>query len=184
MEGGFPAESSGQTLTDLVAEGLFDADLAAHLDRVGAMPRDRTLYTHQRDAVVETSRESADGGRPALVVTAGTGAGKTECFLLPLLHDLFRHNADGDGMRCLILYPMNALVNDQVGRLYDWLKGQSRVTLFNFTSETPEDARAADFDKSEMWEACRMRTRQEAPDWRLTRGRKMRMDLSAPNPTS
>ena len=39
---------------------------------------------------------------------------------------------------------MNALVNDQVDRLYNWLHGQSRVTLFHFTSETPQDRRSAD----------------------------------------
>jgi hypothetical protein len=41
-------------------------------------------------------------------------------------------------MRCLILYPMNALVNDQVERARGWLRGQGKVRLFHFTSETPE----------------------------------------------
>ena len=38
---------------------------------------------------------------------------------------------------------MNALVNDQVQRLYGWMKGQEQVTLFHFTGETPEDGDAA-----------------------------------------
>ena len=37
---------------------------------------------------------------------------------------------------------MNALVNDQVDRLYRWLAGEEQVTLLHFTSETPEDDRA------------------------------------------
>ena len=58
-----------------------------------------------------------------LVVATGTGSGKTECFLLPLLaamHQEASHRPDSyrrRGMRALILYPMNALVNDQVARL-------------------------------------------------------------------
>lgn len=65
-------------------------------------------------------------------------------------------------MRCLLLYPMNALVNDQVDRLHGWLRGQDGVTLFHFTSETPEDGRAATRDGVPLFDASRFRTRQEA----------------------
>ena len=57
---------------------------------------------------------------------------------------------------------MNALVNDQVDRLYDWLQGQDAVTLFHFTSETPEDKTAANRLGIGRWDACRMRTRRQA----------------------
>jgi Lhr-like helicase len=57
-------------------------------------------------------------------VTAGTGAGKTESFLLPILSDLFRASRKPAerGVRAIFLYPMNALVNDQVERLSSWLE--------------------------------------------------------------
>ena len=57
---------------------------------------------------------------------------------------------------------MNALVNDQVDRLYKWLEGQDRIRLFNFTSETPEDIKAANRAGIPKWDSCRVRTRQEA----------------------
>ena len=57
---------------------------------------------------------------------------------------------------------MNALVNDQVDRLYEWMKGQDRVTLFHFTSETPENNYWANREGVPEWESCRMRTRQQA----------------------
>ena len=160
VEGAFPAQSTTDKLSDL--SQVFCPELAHHLAKVEAMPADRTLYTHQVEAIRAAINTSSDGGRPALVVTAGTGTGKTESFLLPLLNDLYSHEVGDQGIRCLILYPMNALVNDQADRLYGWLKGQRRVTLFHFTSETPEDADAAERLGVPRWAQCRMRTRQEA----------------------
>lgn len=57
-----------------------------------------------------------------LVVTTGTGSGKTETFLLPILGRLAAEASGGQtfqtrAVRALLLYPMNALVNDQLGRL-------------------------------------------------------------------
>ena len=76
-------------------------------------------YEHQAAAV----RLSLVEGK-SLMVTTGTGSGKTECFLLPILGKLAREAAatghafeDSSAMRAMVLYPMNALVNDQLGRL-------------------------------------------------------------------
>ena len=162
VEGAFPSKASPASLSDLVGNGRFDHRLRDVLHQSGAVPGDRPLYTHQLESI-EWARSSAPGERPAIVVTAGTGAGKTEAFLLPILDDLYRNpSTQRRGARCIILYPMNALVNDQVERLYGWLQGQQDVTLFHFTSETPEDHRAANNQGVPEWEPCRMRTRQQA----------------------
>lgn len=162
VEGAFPSKPSELTLGDLASAGDFSPDLRRVLDRAGAMPADRPLYTHQVKAM-QAAGEGADDERPAIVVSAGTGAGKTEAFLLPILDDLYRNPPEErNGVQCLILYPMNALVNDQVDRLYGWLKDQTRVSLFHFTSETPENWRVADIQGVPKWERCRMRTRQQA----------------------
>src|SRR5262249_4253216 len=63
----------------------------------------RKLYTHQ----VESLMRAQAGNN--LVVATGTGSGKTECFLLPILDDALRH--PGAGVRAIIVYPMNALAN-------------------------------------------------------------------------
>lgn len=162
IEGAFPAELSSESLDSLVAQGKFNNTLADYLNHEKAVPRERLLYAHQHDAILKAQESHADGTRPALVVTAGTGAGKTESFLLPVLNNLFNRPATGKGVKCIILYPMNALVNDQVDRLYDWLKEQSDVTLFHFTSETPEDRKQANDNDVPKSEPCRMRTRKEA----------------------
>jgi ATP-dependent helicase YprA (DUF1998 family) len=76
-------------------------------------------YQHQASA---TKLALVDGR--SLMVMTGTGSGKTECFLLPILGKLAREakakgNAFGQtpAIRAMVLYPMNALVNDQLGRL-------------------------------------------------------------------
>lgn len=75
------------------------------------------LYDHQSRALESFFREGKD-----LVVTSGTGSGKTEIFLYSILGKLALEGARGNssavrGVRALILYPMNALVSDQLARL-------------------------------------------------------------------
>lgn len=85
-------------------------------------------YTHQAEALELTARDGL-----SLAITTGTGSGKTESFLLPMLAKLASeaaHNPksfETPAVRALILYPMNALVNDQLGRLR-LLLGDPRVT--------------------------------------------------------
>ncbi len=104
----------------------------------------RALYSHQERALAQAWDPS---GRPeSLIIATGTGSGKTEAFLLPILSDILREASsewtsstagalgcgrlDGDAWRhgrvgetrdaacrAIVLYPMNALVNDQVARL-------------------------------------------------------------------
>ena len=126
-------------------------------------PVDRELYRHQWEAIKFEAESRSAGTRPGLVITAGTGAG-TESFLLPVLNQLFSElrTSGQKGIRAIVLYPMNALVNDQVQRIHGWLKGQSEVTLFHFTSETPEDDQKADRDNYPRFDSSRRRSRQEA----------------------
>ena len=173
IEGAFPSASSGKTLGELANEGIFNGELCGILEKTGAFSGDRILYKHQeeslRSSIVEPSSD-----KPAILVSAGTGAGKTECFLLPLLNLLSKEKAEADnGVQAIILYPMNALVNDQVDRLYNWLKPQEEITLFHFTGESPEDKRKADGDGVPLWDSCRMRTRQEARGWEDHSGKKL-----------
>ncbi len=163
VEAIFPSASSGLSLRDLLQTGLISAELATQLELTDGVPLDRPLYAHQY-AVIEAEAETVGGSRPAIVVTAGTGAGKTEAFLLPVLNALFREKRkpDESGVRAIILYPMNALVNDQVERLHKWLAGQDQVTLFHFTGETPEDEAAARKEAYPRFDKSRRRTRAEA----------------------
>lgn len=174
VEGAFPFLTSDSTLDDLVRSDEVSGELVDQLARVGAFPRDLPLYSHQLAAIRAARGVAPDGGRPSVVVSSPTGSGKTEAFLLPLLSRLFERPREpgAGGVRAILLYPLNALVNDQVERMYGWLHGQERVRLFHFTSETPEDARTANKRGWPRYDACRFRTRRHARGIEDAEGRK------------
>jgi ATP-dependent helicase YprA (DUF1998 family) len=154
----FPAESSGYTLANMPG---ISSSLVDQLRRTDAMPPDRKLYLHQAEALSAEIESRPNGVRPALIVTAPTGAGKTEAFLLPMLNDLFaRPRQEGErGVRAILLYPLNALVNDQVERLFTWLHGQNKVTFVHYTGETPRESAG---EMEAQRDPCRLLTRLEA----------------------
>jgi len=107
-----------------------------------AVQGDRPLYQHQEEAI-----QRVFDGRNVIVAT-GTGSGKTEAFLYPILIHLYQEFQAGklsSDVRALILYPMNALANDQRERLGEICKrldeGNSpfRFTFGQYIGETPED---------------------------------------------
>ena len=139
VEGAFANQTSGPSLRQRVEAEQFSPILCDLIHRNGGFGQDwqpRSIQSASMDAALEGYRSDA---KPSVVVTAGTGAGKTEAFLLPMLNEIFTHPPEPDqGVSAIILYPMNALVKDQVDRLHGWLEGQNHVRLFSFTSATPE----------------------------------------------
>ncbi|RKQ90891.1 ATP-dependent helicase YprA (DUF1998 family) [Solirubrobacter pauli] len=108
-----------------------------------------TPYGHQAAAFARLS--SLDVGpaksrpRPTLITT-GTGSGKTEAFLYPILDHVLRARRRGvTGTKALLLYPMNALANDQAQRLAALISGSeslSGVTAAIYTGEQSKPARS------------------------------------------
>ena len=119
---------------------LLHPDLVSALDGASAerMPRDRFPYAHQ----VAAWRAAAAG--KSCLVTSGTGSGKTECFMVPMLDDLAREAASGrsSGVRAIIVYPLNALIELQRERLAAWTDGlNGGVTFALYNGLTPESPR-------------------------------------------
>lgn len=123
--------------------------LASASEGLGRVIHD-PAYTHQVRAI-----ESSLVARRNLVIMTGTGSGKTESFLLPILGKLAREASERPtvfgqqhAMRALVLYPMNALVNDQLGRMRAMFGDPRLAQLFagwagrparfaRYTSRTP-----------------------------------------------
>ena len=156
VEGVLPPKA-GESLQALADADLFDQELLNHLCDSGAWGG-WNLHDHQERAV----RAAAADPSGTVLVSAGTGAGKTESFLLPLVNRLWCTQRRGPGIRALILYPMNALVRDQMDRLDKWLGGQSKLSYFHFTSETPENEREADKLGISTQHGNRIRSREAA----------------------
>lgn len=107
------------------------------------LPVDAPLYTHQAAALKKLCAEERN-----IVVSSGTGSGKTECFLIPILNDLLVDPTPG--VRALLIYPLNALVNDQLDRLRVLLRG-TNITFGRYTSELEEKAERARKQMEKEW---------------------------------
>ena len=130
-----PPFRRGRSLADLVRDRAVSPGFRALAG--DALPFERPLYLHQDRAV-----EKVVGDGRNLVVATGTGSGKTESFLIPILDHLLREQDAGTlarpGVRALLLYPMNALANDQQKRLRHLLAGVPAIRYGRYTGETQE----------------------------------------------
>ncbi len=79
-------------------------------------------YVHQQRAF---ERLTGEDGHSTLIAT-GTGSGKTECFLYPILEYCYRHRGE-KGIKALIIYPMNALASDQAKRIAELVDGSNEL---------------------------------------------------------
>jgi DEAD/DEAH box helicase domain-containing protein len=150
---GGPAGAEGSVLSEPFIEGAFP--WLPHAGGWEGLPEGllhpRTLevlrqvsrppYQHQLEAWRHLCRDEP----ASTIVSSGTGSGKTECFLTPILDRLVRQSGGGgtklEGVRALMLYPLNALISSQEERLSKWFEpfgGSLRYALYN--GETPEDA--------------------------------------------
>ncbi|MDI9467786.1 MAG: DEAD/DEAH box helicase [Bacillota bacterium] len=127
-----PEFARGKTISEMVDTGV----LSKSLLKLSAISPEMILYKHQEEAITKLLVK-----RRNLVVATGTGSGKTEAFLLPIVSDLlqeYEQGSLGPGVRALLLYPMNALANDQVKRLRNLLKDCPQITFGRYIGETLE----------------------------------------------
>ncbi|MGE3726441.1 MAG: DEAD/DEAH box helicase [Candidatus Sericytochromatia bacterium] len=113
---------------------------AAKLEK--ALPLDRPLYLHQQNALYQLAQNKN------VVVATGTGSGKTESFLFPIINHLLKERANNGGIlspgvRAMLIYPMNALANDQIKRLRELLPPETGITFGRYTGQTEEIRKSA-----------------------------------------
>ena len=117
----------GARVDDLITEGIFHPAMKA------VIPKEHpTVYGHQEEAI-----RHIYSGQTTLVST-GTGSGKTECFLYPIISQCFKLRDQGvpEGIVAVIVYPMNALAEDQLGRLRELLAGTG-ISFGMYVGKTP-----------------------------------------------
>ncbi|MES3036189.1 MAG: DEAD/DEAH box helicase [Gemmatimonadota bacterium] len=122
---------TGASVDALVKEGVFHAHMRQRI------PAEITnLYGHQEDAV------RAIRASKATLVSTGTGSGKTECFLYPVVSRCLelRDAGEPSGISAVLVYPMNALAEDQLTRLRGLLAGTG-ISFGMYVGKTPENER-------------------------------------------
>ena len=105
-----PTFRSGGTIDDLVAEGVLHEE-CSRIFRTAKSDTDHLgkpllLHRRQREAILQATE-----GR-SCVLTTGAGSGKSLAYIVPIVDHVLRRGSD-QGIRAIVVYPMNALANSQ-----------------------------------------------------------------------
>lgn len=141
-----PGKSLREMMDNEVISSLFGELEGSVPDREKELQLNRPLYLHQETAVRMACQEQN------LVITTGTSSGKTECFIIPIINHLLREKEQRpltSGVRAILVYPMNALANDQMKRLRSLLKSCPDITfgVYNSSTKQRESEGIADYVK-------------------------------------
>lgn len=169
FEATFAWKSSSKTFRKLGEEGLFSREaLAAFGDKYATVHP----YRHQLEAfslLLERERHNS------VILSSGTGSGKTECFMMPLIEDLAREcrgsSQKRQGVRALFLYPLNALIESQKQRLRAWtqpFEGRFKFCLYNGDLIEKDRPRGAALKSSEEVISRQEMREEYVPDMLLT----------------
>lgn len=137
-----PAFAPGPPTHELIAEGLLH-ERCGDIFRIKPTPDTDhgplRFHTHQVEGI-----RAARAGRP-YVLTTGTGSGKSLSYIVPIVDHVLRRGS-GQGIQAIVVYPMNALANSQLGELEKYLchgmpGGKPPVTFARYTGQEREDDR-------------------------------------------
>lgn len=141
-------------------------------------------YEHQYQCWKTLSSRTLDQKVKSIVVTTGTGSGKTECFMLPLIADLSRRRKEKGlnlhSIQAIFLYPLNALMEDQKERLQEYINGTG-LTFAVYNGNLPETDDLKDTSLHQRIEA----EKAKYPSIITTRSemRREKVDIILTNPT-
>ena len=140
-----PSFEPGETIEQLVTEGILHQEClrifrkGKSSGQGGAEGSSLTLHRHQAEAV----KIAAQGHN--YVLTTGTGSGKSLSYIIPIVDHVLRRGS-GRGIQAIIVYPMNALANSQMGELEKFLcwgypDNNGPVTYARYTGQDDENRR-------------------------------------------
>lgn len=135
-----PDFEKGSSIEQLVSDGILSDQWKGMSEKAPGVWR-RPLHRHQQAAI---------GRDDNYIVATGTGSGKTESFLFPLIDDLMRHRKEKPGVKAILVYPLNALATDQMFRIARLLFNElddPGITLGRFTGQTTPGASRAEIER-------------------------------------
>lgn len=162
-----PDFPKAQSIEDLVQSGT----LHDGFQYIDPNVYKRDLHSHQAEAIRLVTEENKN-----IVVATGTGSGKTECFLYPLVDALLKADIkDKPGIRAILVYPLNALANDQLySRVVPLIVKeleQYGLTVGRFTGQTDPRKNREQFAEEYLADSnIRKHFKDSIPDnWLLSR---------------
>ena len=139
----FPWESSRETFGEhasklkILSTSFVEALSSISVDEEQRFPLDRHPYKHQTNSW----KTMLSGEGKTIVVTSGTGSGKTECFMIPVLQDIATRN-EKNCVQAIFLYPLNALMKSQQKRIHAWCNAlPDKITYAIYNGDTEKSKR-------------------------------------------
>ena len=133
-----PSFASGGTISELASQGLLQ-DKAREIFRLKS-GQELRLHRHQAEAI------SAARTGKSYVLTTGTGSGKSLSYIIPIVDRVLQAKANGTyrpGIKAIVVYPMNALANSQLGELEKFLgTSDQQVTFQRYTGQESTEKRS------------------------------------------
>ncbi len=137
-----PTFESARTVDQLVADKVLHPECGRVFRRgksAHSLGTTLTLHRHQEEAIL-----AAKTGK-SYVLTTGTGSGKSLAYFIPIVDYVLRAGP-GKGIRAIVVYPMNALCNSQIGELQKFLcdgypNGKGPVRFARYTGQENADER-------------------------------------------
>lgn len=132
-----PSFESGKSINELVDEGVLHSE-CRQIFRAGKKPdnligKTMRLHKHQEEAIrIARTGES-------YVLTTGTGSGKSLSYIIPIVDHVLRVGS-GRGIQAIVVYPMNALANSQVGELQKFISPGGETGTVSFKRYTGQES--------------------------------------------
>jgi len=140
----FPWEESKETFEEhssklnILSSTFVEALSSEGIEEDLRFPLDRHPYKHQ----TKSWETMLSGKNKTIVVTSGTGSGKTECFMIPVLQDIAQRN-EKDCVQAIFLYPLNALMKSQQKRIHAWCSAlPNKITYAIYNGDTEKSAKS------------------------------------------
>jgi very-short-patch-repair endonuclease len=136
-----PSFEPGGSIDDLVDAGILH-QACRTIFRAGKNTSDhsgRTMRLHRhQDKAIRTARKGV-----SYVLTTGTGSGKSLAYIIPIIDHVLR-NGTGKGIQAIVVYPMNALANSQMGELEKFVSpggGEGAISFKRYTGQESAEER-------------------------------------------
>ena len=143
----FPWEDSKENFGEhasklnILSPSFVDALSSDSVDEDLRFPKDRHPYKHQ----TKSWKTMLSGQDKTIVVTSGTGSGKTECFMIAVLQDIANRN-ERDCVQAIFLYPLNALMKSQQKRIHAWCNAlPNKITYAIYNGDTEKSSKSTNF---------------------------------------
>ncbi len=160
FQGTFPWENSDITFEQ--TNEIFTPEFITALDSIKneefRFPLDRYPYKHQ-----VKSWKALLNQNKSIAVTTGTGSGKTECFMLPVLQDIHQNCKNQQGINAIFLYPLNALIASQRKRMHAWCTSLGGINYALLTGDTSNNANQTEKNNALPQYISRQQIRETPP---------------------